>query len=477
MIHFLSDSLSANIDCDFCQELFPNRSEYNEHIVKHFVRKCCNDCNKPLIQIGDNFYELHVSTNCISIKNEPAESVHSEQIEVDGISTDQMETEQIVVKPDVNVKTEEVESPIEEEQINGEDVPSEDDFEWPENVDDDGMDSDEDSIANIEMHIKPPEVKKEAHDDSDSDDEPTIFVCAYCHSDFARRNLVKIHVNRTHTSLEGFTCRFCQKKSKTRDDLLSHVTENHEYEPDYHKYKLLSMDDFVAPKQECHYCDRKFSKKLLLANHIQTQHLKSKKTPFSCQVCSKKFKSVNVVYSHWHTHSDNPIKCNVEKCGARYKKIMPFTKHLKFVHQIKGVSSVDMEKQKLFTIVSEKPTTAFKCNLCDREFSRSSALQLHNRNSHPAEKPTTFKCTRTSCGKLFLSESTLSEHLLEHRFKDNDPTVERFQCETCDAEFCTMARLRIHITMTHDGRKYLCVKCGRDFKSSKGLNQHAKSCH
>lgn len=33
--------------------------ERNAHILEHFAKKICYDCNKNLIQIGDEWYELH----------------------------------------------------------------------------------------------------------------------------------------------------------------------------------------------------------------------------------------------------------------------------------------------------------------------------------------------------------------------------------------------------------------------------------
>lgn len=39
--------------------------------MQHFEKKCCSDCDKNLIRIGDDWYELHLAIDCTKIKCQP----------------------------------------------------------------------------------------------------------------------------------------------------------------------------------------------------------------------------------------------------------------------------------------------------------------------------------------------------------------------------------------------------------------------
>lgn len=57
--------LEETFPCDICKVSFITRQERNKHIESHFTRHECQHCSKSLILIGNHFYELHSTVNCI----------------------------------------------------------------------------------------------------------------------------------------------------------------------------------------------------------------------------------------------------------------------------------------------------------------------------------------------------------------------------------------------------------------------------
>lgn len=46
--------------CDFCPVISHTEDSFNSHVLEHFVKKNCLECNKSLLRIGSEWYELHI---------------------------------------------------------------------------------------------------------------------------------------------------------------------------------------------------------------------------------------------------------------------------------------------------------------------------------------------------------------------------------------------------------------------------------
>lgn len=57
--------------CNFCDQSFTNATEKNEHILGHFERRHCFDCDHDLIAVGDHWYQLHRDINCNVFQADP----------------------------------------------------------------------------------------------------------------------------------------------------------------------------------------------------------------------------------------------------------------------------------------------------------------------------------------------------------------------------------------------------------------------
>eukprot|EP00063_Salmo_salar_P037469 XP_014012304.1 PREDICTED: uncharacterized protein LOC106578191 isoform X1 [Salmo salar] len=104
----------------------------------------------------------------------------------------------------------------------------------------------------------------------------------------------------------------------------------------------------------------------------------------------------------------------------------------------------------------------FACYVCDRQFTNSSDLMLHQR-AHTEKTP--FKCP--ICGEAFSRSSELTLHK-KHHFG-----LYGYTCSDCGKPCKTLTLLKYH-RRTHTGeRPYVCKECGKRFSMSKALQKHA----
>ena len=111
--------------------------------------------------------------------------------------------------------------------------------------------------------------------------------------------------------------------------------------------------------------------------------------------------------------------------------------------------------------IREKP---FKCDVCNKTFSFSSAVVRHKR-THTGQKP--FKCH--VCDKRFSQRSSLFGHKRTH-------TGEKpFKCDVCEKGFTVSGNLVTH-KRTHTGEKpFKCDACDKAFTVSGNLVRHKRT--
>ena len=114
----------------------------------------------------------------------------------------------------------------------------------------------------------------------------------------------------------------------------------------------------------------------------------------------------------------------------------------------------------------------FKCDLCNKYFSRHKALQSHNKTFHMNDKEK-FCCE--TCGGTFACKDTLSIHEKTiHEWKG-----EMYKCSSfsCEKQFKSIAYLKMHIRRVHDSstnEQIECELCGYTVKHHK---KHMKTVH
>uniref|UniRef100_A0A182JCN0 C2H2-type domain-containing protein n=1 Tax=Anopheles atroparvus TaxID=41427 RepID=A0A182JCN0_ANOAO len=232
----------------------------------------------------------------------------------------------------------------------------------------------------------------------------------------------------------GMRCELCPPETEQHFDQFKHLRT--------HYRTVHSIRGYVR----C--CGRQFFIRSLAAEHIAAHQ-----GALRCHLCDKTFTARSSVVNHIATmhpsYDSGNGSYDCDECDSTFLNKLQLRLHKK--------------RHKL---------TSIECSLCGKTV-RSDYIQQHIATQHGEERR---KLMCHICGKEFASEAALNVHIKQHVNPDvTKSVIDRIQCSICNKMIRGKYSLKKHMKDMHsDASNQACTVCGKFIRSNTAMKQHLK---
>lgn len=273
---------------------------------------------------------------------------------------------------------------------------------------------------------------KSCHGDSDE-----ILECQWCSWGFTSKNMLDLHKlnHLSPTNTYHYNCPLCDRICKKKVTLINHYNMAHELnlKPNKCPYcpeRSISLKALevhvkeehrdlldIAKMLTCDQCGKNCSNAKSLDAHIRCYH-----RDHTCSICSKVFKTYDLVRKHVRNDHDVKPRHLCSLCGTAYSSAYTLRVHMEEVHKkpkfecqichvkLKNKANLKYHMKSVHDPTKlQGPPAPFICKDCGKGYSKKDSLDDHVRVKHSQDNWRVYTCHQ--CGKRFQRERTLIDHL------------------------------------------------------------------
>lgn len=334
---------------------------------------------------------------------------------------------------------------------------------------------------------------------------PLKYCCGVCGIRFVWRSNLRRH-ERKHaadnrlddTKARHFQCLYCGRVFNRADGLHRHILRH------------VEPSQFQQPSFSCKLCGQKFLWKRSLVRHFRVAHPASlarripvvtatsnvnRRDSGVASSTSVEVDNINLDSSRESGQSGGKFglsgKCVHDaqqdgmiapsedgvssgkndkmifpcpECGSAFFWRSNVLRHIREQHQGNETSSRGRSSD-------EKH---LQCSRCGRRFSRLRYLRVHLQAHESVEQSGGVRCESllcSQCGQKMSNARLLRIHMLRHA------GVRPHQCTLCDKSFFVVSQLNAHVSVVHDGNRFVCDQCGHEANSKSALKVHCRTTH
>ncbi|GFX38188.1 zinc finger protein 112 [Trichonephila clavipes] len=234
----------------------------------------------------------------------------------------------------------------------------------------------------------------------------TDHPCYICRKSFSQFTSLITHMKQ-HTKEMPYSCEECSRSFRQIGSLQRHMTIHRGNRP----YK-------------CPKCSNSFADPATLRNHARVH---TRETPFVCEICKRGFSQIGNLKRHMAIHVEKVINASSmkfikDKKDANDDRVLEETtsQELKALSAPESPQNPDTLELKIYESVDDKKRkkengkfTLHVCHICGKKYTWPHDLNIHMR-VHTGEKP--YKCDL--CDRRFSQSGAVQIHKNRHHLKE-----------------------------------------------------------